>query len=99
MHHTNFAWLFVIIKSGWSPKYPNVSSSSRNNGVQAKEHGANIEGQVNDPMEEDDNNHIVQDDGTNELIQDLFARPDEDEDIDDIDLDVPLLDKPNTPIY
>jgi hypothetical protein len=60
--------LFVIIKPGWPPKYPNVPSSSINYVVQAKEHGANIEDKINDPMEEDDNNNIVQDDVTNELI-------------------------------
>jgi hypothetical protein len=76
-----------------------VPSSSRNYVVQSEEHGANIEDQVNDPMEEDDNNNIVQDDGTNELIQGWFTQPDEDEDIDNIDLDVPLLDKENKPLY
>lgn len=92
--HTNFAWLFVIIKSSWTPKCPNVPSSSRNDFVQVEEHGANIEGQDNDPMEEDDNNNIIQDNGTNELIQDLFAWLNEDDDIDNI-LDVTLLDKEN----
>ena len=76
-----------------------MPSSSRNDVVEAKEYGANIEDQVNDPVEEDENNKIVQDDGTNELIQDLFTRLDEDEDIDYIDLDVPFLDKENTPLY
>ena len=50
-------------------------------------------------MTKDGNNNIVQDDVTNEFIQDLFSQLDEDEDIDDIDLDVPLLDKENTPLY
>ena len=50
-------------------------------------------------MEEDDNNNIVQDDETNELIQGLFSWPYEDEDIDEIDLDVPLLDKENISLY
>ena len=99
MHHTNFAWLLVIIKSSWPPKYPNVPSNTRNDVLQLEEHEANIEDQVNDPMKKDNNNNIVQDDGTNELIQDLFAWPDEDDDIDDIDLDVPLLDKENTLLY
>ena len=58
----------------------------------------NIEDQVNDPMEEDDNSNIVQDDGTNELIQDFFAWPNEDEDVEDIH-DVPLIEKVNTPLY
>ena len=99
MHHTNFARLFVIIKLGWPPKYLNVPSSSRNDVVQVEEHGTNIEDQVNDPMEEGDNNNIVQDVGTNKLIQDLFARLNEDEDIDGIDLVVSLMDKENTPLY
>jgi len=38
-----------------------------------REHGTNIEDQVNDLMEEHDNNNIVQDDGKNELIPDLFS--------------------------
>ena len=49
-------------------------------------------------MEEDDNNNIVQDDETHELIKDLFAWPDNDEDIDD-NLDVPLSNKANKPLY
>jgi hypothetical protein len=61
--------MFVIIKSGWPPKRPNVPSTSRNDVVLqgAKEFGvSNIEDQVNDPMEEDDNNNnIVEDAGTN----------------------------------
>jgi hypothetical protein len=42
--------------------------------------------QVNDPMEEDD--------GTNQMIQDLFSQLDEDRDSDDI-YDEPLLEKEN----
>lgn len=99
MHHNNFAWLFVIIKSSCPPKYANVPSSIRNDVVQAKEHGVNIEDQVNDLVGEYDNNNIVQDDGTNDLIHDFFAWPNEDEEIDDIDLDIPLLGKENTPCY
>jgi hypothetical protein len=95
--------LFVIIKSGWPPKHLNAPSTSRNDVVLqgAEEFGvSNIEDQVNDPMEEDDNNNnIVEDDGTNELIQDLFARPDEDDDEDIGDLDVPLLEKAEKPLY
>ena len=61
---------------------------------------SNIEDQVNDPMEEyDNNNNIVEDDGTNELIQDLFARPYEDDDEDIGDLDVPLLEKAEKTLY
>jgi hypothetical protein len=38
-----------------------------------QEHGANIEDQVNDPMEEDDDaNNTVEEDGTNILIQETF---------------------------
>ena len=50
-----------------------MSSNSRNDVVQAEEREVNNEDQVNDPMEKDDNNNIVQDDGTNQLIQDLFT--------------------------
>jgi hypothetical protein len=54
-----------------------VPSTSKNDVVLqgAKKFGvSNIEDQVNDPMEEDDNNNnIVEEDGINELIQDLFA--------------------------
>jgi hypothetical protein len=38
-----------------------------------QEHGANIEDQVNDPMEEDDDaNNTIEEDGTNILIQETF---------------------------
>ena len=59
--------------------------------LQVKEHGENIEDQLNDPMEEDDNNNIVEDDGTNILIQGIFARMDQGN-LDDIH-DVPLCKK------
>jgi hypothetical protein len=67
----------------------------------AEEFGvSNIEDQVNDPMEEDDNNkNIFEYNGTNELIQDLFAQPDEDDDEEIGDLDVPLLEKAKNPLY
>jgi len=97
MQYTNFSWLFVIIKSGCPPKHLNVPSTSRNDVVLegVEEFGVlNIGDQFNDPMEEDDNNkNIVEDDGTNELIQDLCARLDEDDDEDIGDLDIPLLEK------
>jgi hypothetical protein len=49
-------------------------------------------------MEEDDTNNIVEeDDGTNRLIQDIFGPIDE-ETFDDIH-DVPLLEKAHQPIY
>ena len=95
--------MFVIIKLGWSPKRLKAPSTSRNDVVLqgAEEFGvSDIEDQVNDPMEENDNNNnILEDDGTNELIQDLFARPDEDDDEDIGDLDVPLLEKVEKPLY
>lgn len=52
--HTNFARLFVIIKTRPPTRCPllkNPPSSSRNDIVQDEEHGANIENQVNDLME------------------------------------------------
>jgi hypothetical protein len=56
-----------------------------------------IEDQVN-PMEEDDTNNIVElDDGTNRLVQDIFVSIDEDN-FDDIH-DVPLLEKAQQPLY
>jgi hypothetical protein len=74
-----------------------VPSSSRNTIVQDVEDGMDIEDQVN-PMEEDDTNNIVElDDGTNRLIQDIFAPIDE-ENFDDIH-DVPLLEKAQQPLY
>jgi hypothetical protein len=61
---------------------------------------SNIEDQVNNPMEEDDNNNnIVEDDGTHELIQDLFAQLNKDDDEDIGDLDVPLLERAKKPLY
>jgi hypothetical protein len=92
--------LFVIVKINpprcLSPdKY--LPSSSRNTIVQDVEDGMDIEDQVN-PMEEDDTNNIVEpDDGTNRLIQDIFSPIDE-ENFDDIH-DVPLLEKEEQPLY
>jgi hypothetical protein len=61
------------------------------------EDDTNIEDHVN-PMEEDDTNNIVDlDDGTNILIQDIFSPIDEEND-DDI-YDVPLLEKAQQPLY
>ena len=73
-----------------------VPSSSRYNVVQV-EHGVNIEDQVNDPMEEDDNNKKIEDEGTNRLIHDTFARTEQDK-FHDIH-DVPLLDKVSKLLY
>jgi hypothetical protein len=86
--------LFVIVKINpprcLSPDNY-LPSSSRNTIVQDVEENMNIEDQVN-PMEEDDTNNIVHpDDGTNRLIHDIFSPIDE-ENNEDI-YDVPLLDK------
>jgi hypothetical protein len=72
-------------------------SSSRNDVVlQDEELEEDNEDQVNDPMEVDANNNIVQDDGTNQMIQDLFSHPDEDHgDISDGIYDEPLIEKEN----
>jgi hypothetical protein len=92
--------LFVIVKINpprclSSDKY--LPSSSRNTIVQDVEDGMNIEDHIN-PMEEDDTNNIVEpDDGTNRLIHDIFAPIDE-ENNDDI-YDVPLLEKAEQPLY
>jgi hypothetical protein len=74
-----------------------LPSSRRNTIVQYLEDGMDIEDQVN-PMEEDDTNNIVElDDGTNRLIQDICVPIDE-ENYDDI-YDVPLLEKEKQPLY
>jgi hypothetical protein len=52
--------------------------------------------QVNDPMEVHDNNNIVQDYGTNQMIQDLFDHQDEDHgDSSDGIYDEPMIEKEN----
>ena len=74
-----------------------MPSSSRNLVVHNEEDGANIGDQVS-PMEEDDTNNIVDpDDGTNGLIQDIFSLIDV-ENNDDI-YDVLLLEKEEQPLY
>ena len=84
--------MFVIIKLEFPSNFPqNIAPSScRNDVVQAEEHDQANEdlmdeydetNQVNDPMEKDD--------GTNQMIQDLFSRSDEDGDSDGI-YDEPL---------
>jgi hypothetical protein len=89
--------LFVIIKLDFPPNFlQKAPSSSVNDVVQDEEHEADNEDQVNDPMEVDDNNNIVQDDGTNQMIQDLFSHPDEDHgDNSDGIYDETLLEKAN----
>ena len=42
------------------------------------EHEVNNEDEVNEPIEVDANNNIVQDDRTNQMIQELFARKNDD---------------------
>ena len=93
--HTNFAWLFVIIKLELPSNFlQNIApSSSRNDVVQAEEHDQANE----DLMEEDDGTNQVNDpmeknDGKNKMIQDFFAHLDEDGDNDGI-YDEPLLEK------
>jgi hypothetical protein len=76
-------------------------SSTRNDVVvQDEELEANNVDQVNDPMEIDDNNNIVQDDGTNQMIQELFGHPDEEHgDNSDGIYDEPLIEKENKRLY
>ena len=77
--------MFVIIKLEFPSNFlQNIapSSTSRNDVEQSEEHDQANE----DIMEEDD--------GTNQMIQDLFAQPDEDGDSDGI-YDEPLLEKEN----
>ena len=79
----------------------NVTSSSRNDVVQAKVHGANIEDQVNDPMEEDDHaNNTIEDDGTNTLIQDTFSAgmDDDHDEFNDVH-DISLLEREIQSLY
>ena len=63
--YTNFAWLFVIIKLELPSNFPqNIAPSiSRHDVVQAKEHHHD---QANEDLMEED-------DGTNQMIQDLFS--------------------------
>jgi hypothetical protein len=75
-------------------------SSSRNDVVQDEEIEADNQNQVNDPMEVDVNNNLIQDDGTNQMIQDLFIHPDEDHgDSSDGIYDEPLIEKENKQLY
>jgi hypothetical protein len=75
-------------------------SISRNDVVQDEEHEEDNGDQVNDPMELHDNNNIVQYDGTNQMIQDLFIHPDEDHgDNSDGIYDEPLIEKENKQLH
>ena len=62
--------------------------------------GANIQGEDNDPMEDDDHapENTIEDDGINTLIHDTFS-PSVSNDDDDDSLDVPLLEKAYEPLY
>ena len=68
-------------------------------------HGAMLNGeQVNDHIEEDDHtNNVVEDDGTHRLVHDSFnvIMDDDHENIDDFDdvHDLPLLEKAYEPLY
>jgi hypothetical protein len=65
-------------------------------------HEANIEDQVNDPMEEYVNsNKIVEEDGTNILIQETFNNVGMDYDDKQIDgvFYIPVLEKASQPLY
>jgi hypothetical protein len=80
-----------------------VPTSIRNIVVQVEEDGRmDIEDhhdQVNSMELEDDTNNIVEpDDGTNRLVRDIFAPIDEDNNFDDIH-DITLLKKAQQPIY
>ena len=68
---------------------------------EVEEHGgANIQGEDNDPMEDDDHvpENTIEDDGINTLIHDTFSPSVSDHDDDD-SLDVPLLEKAYEPLY
>ena len=68
---------------------------------EVEEHGgANIQGEDNDPMEDDDHalENTIEDDGINTLIHDTFS-PSVSDDDDDDSLDVPLLEKAYEPLY
>ena len=69
---------------------------------EVEEHGgANIQGEDNDPMEDDDqyaSENTIEDDGINTLIHDTFSPSVSDQDDDD-SLDVPLLEKAYEPLY
>ena len=70
-------------------------NNPKNMVFEVEEHGgANIQGEDNDPMEE----NTIEDDGINTLIHDTFSPSVYDHDDDD-SLDVPLLEKAYEPLY
>ena len=76
-------------------------NNSKNIVFEVEEHGgANIQGEDNDPMEDDDHalENTIEDDGINTLIHDTFS-PSVSDDDDDDSLDVPLLEKAYEPLY
>ena len=86
------------MKLDFPPNFMHKAPSSSINDVvvQDEELEEDNEDQVNDPMVVDDNNNIVQDDGTNQMIQELFGYPDEDHgDNSDGIYDEPLIKKAN----
>jgi hypothetical protein len=89
--------LFVIIKLDFPPNSMHKApSSSINDVVQDEELEEHNEDQVNDSMEVYGNINIVQYDGKNQMIQDLFKHPNEDQgDNSDGIYDEPLIEKEN----
>jgi hypothetical protein len=76
-------------------------NNPKNMVFEVEEHGgANIQGEDNDPMEDDDHapENTIEDDGINTLIHDTFSPSVSDHDDDD-SLDVPLLEKAYEPLY
>jgi len=82
-----------------APVQENIAAniSIGNDVVQGEEHEANDEGNFNDPMEvdHDDSNETVHiNDGTNQMLQDLYGESDDDGgDSSDGIYDVPLIER------
>jgi hypothetical protein len=67
-----------------------------------QEHGANIEDQVNYPMEEDDDaNDTIEEGGTNIIFHETFNNAGMDDDDDQLDgvFDILVLEKASQPLY
>ena len=76
-------------------------NNPKNMVFEVEEHGgANIQGEDNNPMEDDDHvlENTIEDDGINTLIHDTFSPIVSNHDDDD-SLDVPLLEKAYEPLY
>ena len=76
-------------------------NNSKNMVFEVEEHGGvNIQGEDNDPMEDDDHTpeNTIEDDGINTLIHDAFSLSVSNHDDDD-SLNVPLLEKAYEPLY